>query len=143
VVLGFVALLISGCTNLEAPVEAEEVSFDRLFCNPNQYNGKRIIMEGFYFSGFEIVVLSEGLQYSGYSEGHLIPKGRILWIEGGIPREIYDKLYGQDAMGPSERYGKLKVKGVFEYGGEYGHLGGYNYQIIPSEIELLAWSPPA
>ena len=44
-------------------------------------------------------------------------------------------------MGPLERYGKVVIKGKFEYGEEYGHLGQYEYQIIPSEVELLDWAP--
>ena len=71
-----------------------------------------------------------------------MPKGRIVWIEGGIPEEVYGKLYQQQMMGPSERYGKVRVKGIFEYGAEYGHLGAYTSRIVPLEAELLPWSPP-
>ncbi|MFC2068920.1 hypothetical protein ACFLTP_07955 [Chloroflexota bacterium] len=45
-------------------------------------------------------------------------------------------------MGSSERYGKILVTGTFQYGGQYGHFGAFEYQIIPSEIQVLAWSPP-
>jgi hypothetical protein len=121
--------------------QTREVTFEQLLVNPEQYHGRQITQEGFYFQGFEVVVLSERLELSGYAEGHLIPKGRMLWIEGGIPLEIYDRLYEQDMMGPEERYGKLRVTGRFEYGGQYGHLGGYDAQITPSEVELLPWSP--
>ena len=65
----------------------------------------------------------------------------MLWVEGGIPREIYDRLYEQDMMGPKEHYGKMRVTGIFEYGGQYGHVGGYDAQITLSEVELLPWSP--
>jgi len=105
-------------------------------------NGKEVTIEGFFFLGFEIMVLSEELINSGYAEGHLIPGERMLWIEGGIPTSIHDELYEQQMMGPSERYGKVLVRGVFQHGGEYGHLGAYQYQISPSEIQLLSWSPP-
>jgi hypothetical protein len=118
-----------------------EVTFEQLLTDPTQYHGRQITLEGFYFQGFEVVVLSEGLEPSGYAEGHLIPKGRMLWIEGGIPLEIYNRLQEQEMMGPEEHYGKLKVTGGFEYGGQYGHLGGHDAQITPSEVELLPWSP--
>ena len=121
--------------------QTHEVTFEQLFVSPEQYHGRQITLEGFYFHGFEVVILSERLEPSGYAEGHLIPKGRMLWIEGGISLEIYDRLYEQDMMGPEERYGKLSVNGRFEYGGRYGHLGGYDTQITPSEVELLPWSP--
>ena len=88
------------------------------------------------------MVLSEELKQSGYAKEHLIPGEKMLWIEGGIPTDIHDKLYEQHIMGPFERYGKVLAKGMFQYGGQYGHLGAYRYQISPSEIQLLSWSPP-
>lgn len=134
--------LVVGCSD-EQSTNKEEVSFDQIFSNPDQYKDKYVTVEGFYFSGFEIMALSEKLEYSGYAEGHLEPQGRMVWIEGGIPKEVYDLLYKQQMMGPLERYGKLRVEGKFEYGAKYGHLGAYGAQIIPLEIELLQWSPQA
>ena len=115
--------MVTGCRE-------EQVMFDQLFSNPNQYNRKYLTIEGFFFGGFEVIVLSENLEYSGYAEGHLVPKGRMVWIEGGIPREVYDALYQQQMMGPMERYGKVRLKGKFEHGAKYGHLGGYSSQVI-------------
>lgn len=132
--------LIGGCQG-EPQAKEQAVTFAQLFSSPERYNGQYIILEGFYFSGFEVSVLSEILEYSGYAEGHLVPKGRMIWVEGGIAKEVYDQLYEQQMMGPSERYGKIRVRGKFEYGGEYGHLGGYKYQIIPSQTEHLPWVP--
>ena len=136
-----IALLAAGCTNQDSDRGAK-VTFEQLFSNPNQYNRKHIAIEGFVFFGFETMVLTEELRHSGYAEGHLTTSGRMLWFEGGMPTDIYDKLYEQNMMGPSERYGKILVKGTFQYGGQYGHLGAFEYQIIPSEIQVLAWSPP-
>jgi hypothetical protein len=68
---------------------------------------------------------------------HLIPDGKMLWIEKGVPKEIYDNAYQQQMMGPLERYGKVRIKGMFEYGDKYEHLGAYNSQIIPFEVELF------
>lgn len=135
------AMLAGGCTEKEEETKGQKVTFEQLFSNLEQYNGEYIALEGFYFSGFEVTVLSENLQYSGYAEGHLIPQGRMVWIEGGIPKVVYERLYQQQMMGPAERYGKMMVEGKFEFGGEYGHLGGYSYHIIPSDVELLPWSP--
>lgn len=135
-------LLIAGCNENQAP-EVAEVTFNQLFADPDKYNSNEIIIEGFYFHGFEVIVLSESLEFSGYAQGHLIPEGKMVWVEGGIPQEVYDKLYQQQMMGPLERYGKVRVKGKFEYGAEYGHLGAYSAQIVPSEMEVLPWSPPA
>lgn len=122
--------------------EAKEVTFEQLFLDPYLYNGKDIVIEGFYYQGWETIVLSEKLVFSGYAPGHLIPDGKMLWIEKGVPKEIYDNAYQQQMMGPLERYGKVRIKAKFEYGGEYGHLGQYEYQVIPREMELLIWTPP-
>jgi hypothetical protein len=133
-----IAILALGCTNQEM---GKETTFEQLFSNPDQYSGKDINLEGFVFLGFETMVISEELKYSGYTEGHLIPNGRMLWIEGGVPTDIYNGLFEQKMMGPAERYGKVLINGIFEYGEKYGHLGGFESQIIPQEIQLLDWSP--
>ena len=118
-----------------------EVTFEKLFSNPQKYNGKSIVFEGFYFQGFESNLLCEGIGPSGYAEGHLTPKGNFLWVEGGLPLEIYNQLYQQNMMGPSERFGKVRIKGIFNYGGKFGHMGAFSYQITLSEVELLPWTP--
>jgi len=128
--------LAIGCSETQTS-NAQEVTFEQLFTQPNQYDGRSITIEGFYFQGFEVNVLSEKLEYSGYASGHLIPKGRMIWIDGGMPQDIYDKLNRQQMMGPTEHYGKVRITGTFEYGGKYGHLGGYNSQIVPKEAQLL------
>ena len=118
------------------------VTLAELLSNPDQYDGKRVLLEGFYFHGFETIVLSERLELSGYAEGHFWPQGQKIWIEGNaIPREVYDNLHKQEMMGPVERYGKLLITGRFEHGGGFGHGGGFDAQVVPSEIELLPWSP--
>jgi len=141
--LTLTVLVCLGCVTKEPNPTPQQVTFDQLSSNPKQFNDKDIIIEGFYFQGFEVIVLSENLVYSGYAQGHIVPEGTMLWIEGGIPKEVDDSLYEQHMMGPSERYGKIKVRGKFEFGEKYGHLGQHDYQIIPLEVELLPWSPPA
>ena len=131
----------SGCIGQEHIPDKQSVTFEQLFSAPEKYHEKSILIEGFIFLGFETMVLCEELEYSGYTEGHLVPGERMLWFEGGIPTEIYDQLQEQNMMGPSEKYGELRVEGIFRYGGQYGHLGMYKYQITPSEIQLLTWSP--
>ena len=132
--------LAVGCGG-EQPATAPDVTFDHLFTNLDKYDGRQVTIEGYYYHGFETIVLSERLGYSGYAEGHLVPKGLMLWIEGGIPEEVYDGLHRQQMMGPIERFGKLRMTGLFEYGGKYGHLGQFNYQITPSQVELVPLVP--
>ena len=134
-------LLVSAVNCGRQQLNLQNVTFEQLLSSPEKYNGKHVTIEGFYFSGFEVCVLSEILDYSGYAKGHLVPKGGLIWVEGGIPQEVYEGLYQQQMMGPTERYGKIKVSGKFQYGGRYGHLGGHSYQLIPSQVELLPWSP--
>jgi hypothetical protein len=138
--LVFLLILLS-VTTVCKPSSPREVTFDQLFANPDSYSGKEIVLEGYYFSGFEIQVIAEGLKSSGYAEGHLIPEGKMLWVNGGIPIDVYNQLRPQSMMGPLERYGKVRITGKFEYGGQYGHLGGYSSQITPTKVELLTWTP--
>ena len=120
----------------------EEVTLAELFANPGQFNGKDIILTGFYFHGAETIVLSERLDPTGFREHHLWPRGQMVWIEYDLmPKRIFDGLYKQDMTGPLERYGKLRIRGRFEHGERYGHGGGFSAQIVPSEVELLTWSP--
>ena len=46
-----------GCST-EQVNKVQEVTLDQLFANLDKYNGKQVIVEGFYFHGFEIIVLS-------------------------------------------------------------------------------------
>lgn len=133
---------LAGCGNI-GQTSGSEVAFEQLLANPEKYKGKDVIVEAFYFHGFETIVLSQSLKYSGRAQGHLVPEGELIWVEGGIPLEVYNKLHHQQMMGPAERYGKVRVKGKFHYCGRYGHVGGFKFQITPAEVELLPWSPIA
>ena len=48
-------------TPVAASTLPQDVTLNELFSNPDQYNGKDIILTGFYFDGWETTVLSEGL----------------------------------------------------------------------------------
>jgi hypothetical protein len=141
VLLSLTVGFLVGCSS-EHKSEVPEITFEQLLLALNQYNGKEIIIEGYYYQGWETIVLSEELVYSGKAPGHLIPGGEMLWIEQGVPKEIYDNAYQQEMMGPLERYAKVRIKGKFEHGEKYGHLGGFGSQIIPLEITLLSWTRP-
>jgi hypothetical protein len=136
----FVILLILPLAACSAPAE---MTITQLMASPSKYNGEVVTVSGYYFHGWETVLLCEGLKYSGLAEGHIGPDGETVWVEGGLPLEVYEKLYVQSDMGPEERYGKIRVKGKFETGGQYGHLGAHRSRITPQVVELLPWSPPA
>ena len=141
-IIACLSILIASTTSCNQSPN-NEVTFDQLFSNINAYKNKNIRIEGFYFQAWETIVLSERLELSGYAEGHFVPKGRMIWVSGGISKEVCDELNQQQQMGPLERFGKVKITGKFEYGGKYGHLGGYDQQITPTETIILPWSSPA
>ena len=136
IIIGMMLLLLTfaiGC----GQDKNQEVTFQELLTNPGEFEEKEITLVGFYFQGFEVQVIAERLEYSGYAVGHMVPKGEMIWLEGGLPAEVYDRLYQQKIMTAEERYGKVRVTGTFECRGKYGHLGGYNPQIVPSKVILL------
>jgi hypothetical protein len=144
VLIGVIVIVILGVAIGYREIERRrprEVTFKQLEASPDEYSGRRIVVEGFYFHGWETIVLSERLELSSFADDHLIPKGLMMWVEGGIPLNIHDSLYRQKMMGPGERFGKIRIKGVYETGGEYGHTGNFDSQIKPTEAELLQWSP--
>jgi len=136
VLLLSIAGLTLGCNNKEV---SNEVNFEQLFANPEVYNGQDITIEGFYFQSWEAMLFCEELEYFN---GHMVTRGRHIWIDGGVPREVYDNAYTQQVSGQLQRYAKVMIKGIFEYGGKYGHVGAYSANIIPSEVVLIHWSPP-
>jgi hypothetical protein len=120
------------------------VTFDQLINQPSVYNGKFIIVEGFYFSGFEIAALSTGLLTATYNPNNLTPKQPLIWITGNLGKDVYDNLYHQTdtPSGYTENFGKVRVTGTFQYGSKYGHLDAYSYQVNVTSGALLPWSPP-
>ena len=59
-----IIVLTIGCIEEQA-TKIQDVTFDQLFTDPDQYDGCYVTIDGFYFNGFEIIVLSEKLEYSG------------------------------------------------------------------------------
>ncbi|MDD4860284.1 MAG: hypothetical protein PHR56_08830, partial [Dehalococcoidales bacterium] len=133
-------VMLNGCGSTADP----SVTFSQLISQANKYNGKIVTLEAFYFSGFEISALSESVGPASSGPWRIVPTGTLIWVEGGIPKEVYDKLYGQTATpsGYTERIGKLKITGKFETGRKYGHLDSYDYKITITGAELLEWTPP-
>ena len=116
-----------------------EITFEELFSEPEKYNEKNIIIEGFFFHGFESFFLCNELKYYEENGRYSAIEGPKIWVNSGISRDIHDGLYQQDMMGPTEYFGKLSIEGLFEYGNRYGHLGSHSSQITPSKVELLPW----
>jgi hypothetical protein len=139
-VFALCVLALPGCTPEEE--SSSEVSFADLAANPQDYNGKEITIEGYWFDGFEIAVLAERLEPSSFVEGNVQPAGIKIWATG-LSGEVSNKLYLQenDYTGYPAHYGKVELTGILEYGGEYGHLNSYSYRITISESKWIEWNP--
>ena len=118
-----------------------------LVARPELYAGKKVTLDGFYFQTFETNVFCDNLQVEPGTTDYLIPQEPLIWVEGGLPKAVYDKLYTESRQGFAPAYfGKLRLTARLDYGGTYGHLGGFRYQLaiptIQPQVELLPWTPP-
>jgi hypothetical protein len=122
---------------------AAQITFSQLIADPAKYNGQTVTIDGFWFDGFEIEVLAERLIPSSYAQGNLQPDGVKIWGYGGIPTEISRQLYLQpdNSTGYQAHYGKVELTGTLEFGGGYGQMNSYQYQITVQSAKLLTWSP--
>jgi hypothetical protein len=120
-----------------------KVAFSDLISNAERYDGKNIIIEGYWFDGFEIVVLAERLEPSNFASGNVQPGGVKIWIKGGLSEEVSSQLILQpdNPTGYPAHYGKVELTGKLEYGGEYGHMNAYEYRLTIAESRLLPWNP--
>lgn len=138
-------LLVAVVTAPSACSSTAEVTFAELVAEPARYNGRTVTLEAFYFHSFETSALCASLVESVQFPGHLVPTQPLIWLEGGLPLDVFNQLTEETyENGPSSYYGKLRIKGVFEYGDRYGHVGGFDYQLRvqpdTAEVGLLEWS---
>jgi hypothetical protein len=119
VVIGLgLTLLITGC------VQSIMVDIDDLLSDPRSYQNKEVCTEGIYASGFEVNALAA----STYREGDAVYlTAPAIWIEGAQIRSSADCF--SSATTPPIEFCQVTVCGFFEFGGQYGHLGGYEYQL--------------
>jgi len=122
---------------------ASIITFSQLTADPAKYNGQTVTIDGFWFDGFEIETLAERLIPSSFAPGNLQPDGVKIWAYGGIPAEISAQLYTQsnNSTGYPAHYGKVELTGTLEYGGGYGQMNSYQYQLTVQSAKLLTWSP--
>jgi hypothetical protein len=111
-------LLINGC------VRGMEVDIDDLLSSPQSYQGEEICTEAVYASGFEINALGA----STYQRGDAVYLTEpVIWLERAEIRSSTDCF--SSATTPPVEFCKARVCGFFEYGGNYGHVGAYEYQL--------------
>lgn len=137
--LGF-SIFLSGCSCSNVIGHF----FDKIKDEPEKYNGQNVTFTGFWFDGFEIAVVAESLTPQPFWPGNYQPSGSLIWVQGGLPDEVSTKLYLQpnNPTGYPAHYGEVEVTGLFEYGGKYGHMDAYKYQIQIQGARWLDWTPP-
>lgn len=120
------------------------VSFADLVARPADNSEKIITVEGFWFDGFEIVTLAERLEPSTFAPSNIQPAGEKIWIIGGLPAAVSSQLYVQanNPTGYPAHYGKVELTGTFQYGGKYGHMDAYKYQLSVTDAKYIQWNPP-
>ena len=138
-VLPVILIVFSGCGT-----KAAAVTFNDLISNPQQFNGKTVTIEGIYVSGWESTVLTQDINFTIKDEiKELNIIGKPIWFAGSLALDIQTRLYQNNspAAGP-QHFGKLRVTGLFEYGGNYGYGKIYKYRITATKTEMLDWAPP-
>lgn len=124
----FIALPIFLCADFvwgTTPTQqAYVVTVDELRARPLDYNGKLIRVTGVVMSGFEVSALSDA---TVEREGLLHLNEPTIWLEGAtVTNERQCITVGPP---PHAKVCTADVQGIFEFGGRYGHLGGYKAQI--------------
>jgi hypothetical protein len=119
------------------------ITFSQLTADPGKSNGQTVTIQGFWFDGFEIEVLAERLITSDFAPGNLQPYGVKIWVKNGLPEDVSQKLYLQpnNPTGYPAHYGKVELTGYLEYGGQYGQMNAYQYQLTVQSAKLILWNP--
>jgi hypothetical protein len=119
------------------------ITFSQLTADPEKYNGQTVTIEGFWFDGFEIEVLAERFMSSDFAPGNLQPDGLKIWVKNGLPEGVNQQLYLQanNPTGYPAHYGKVELTGILEYGGQYGQMNSYQYQLTVQSAKLIPWNP--
>ena len=138
-----VYLDLTNTTSTTPATTSTQITFAQLTAAPEQYNNQTVTIEGFWFDGFEIEVLAERLIPSDFAPGNLQPDDVKIWVKNGLPEDISSQLYLQpnNPTGYPAHYGKVEITGVLEYGGQYGHMNAYQYQITMQSARLIPWNP--
>lgn len=107
-------VILSGCTKV--------IVFNELINNPEKYKNKNICTNGVYAVGFEVDNLAESI----YQKDDTIYLTKpTIWIERANIKSKSECIKNNF----NTEFCKVNICGVFEYGGKYGHLGGFQYQI--------------
>ena len=119
------------------------LTFSELITSADEYNGKTVTVEGFYFSGFEITALAGSLGWAEFEPERIVPQQPLIWTS--LERNIQSELLTQTKTpsGYPEYFGKVRVTGKFETGETYGHMNAYTFKLTVTSTAVLAWTPTA
>jgi len=116
------ALSVTACdTKQDVP---SDVPFEALVANPGRYHGRQVCTEGIYATGFETNALGASFRREGEAIYLTEP---AMWLEGAEIRSTSDCV--ESGAFPTATFCEATVCGLFEAGGNYGHLGGYAFQL--------------
>ena len=95
--------------------------------SPDKYDGRKIIIDCFYYEATEKVVLaSEVIEHEG---GWRHVQDGVVWVTWHItpPKKLYSMLKKLPGRGRADYYGRVKVEGIFRKTEKGGHLGEYRF----------------
>jgi hypothetical protein len=124
VVLGIILICLLSCRKTENKPEPELVQFESLIAAPQKYNGVFICTRGVAVSGFE----ASGVAAAAHEdEGALQLAEPVIWLESADIRSQTGCFTTSTV--PAYEFCHATVCGRFEYGGRYGHLDAYDFQL--------------
>ncbi len=132
----------AGCSAITGAGE-DTLTFSELIARADDYNGKTVTVEGFYFSGFEITALAGVLGQAEFDPERTVPEQPLIWTmpERGLQSELHTQT--KTPSGYPEYFGRVRVTGKFETGETYGHMNAYNYRLTATSTVVLEWTPAA
>lgn len=120
--LFMIMLFLTGCSTPPAQPSGEflRVPLPELIANAEKYNNMELCTDGYYMKGFEVSTLADSFTQK---EGYRALNPPLIWIEQP-PLATY-----QCMDEPwNARICIVVVCGKFMAGGQYGHMGGFQYQ---------------
>jgi hypothetical protein len=120
------------CRATDKLTEPAVVRFHSLVDTPQNYNGQLVCTHGVSVSSFEASGLASATREDA---GGLHLTEPVIWLEGA--RLLSQTGCFTTSTVPAYEFCEVTVCGRFEYGGRYGHLGAYAYQLSGAALPLL------
>lgn len=115
-------LLLAACQ--QTKTELSPVAFNDLIANSDIYANQDLCTEGTAVSGFEISAIAAD---TSERNGAVYLTKPTIWLENVVPEST--SACFTTGLPPTE-FCRVRVCGRFETGGGFGHLGGYDFQLV-------------